>query len=406
MPSERGFVVSFGESLDTKGEPVTRDELALLEAIRDDPQDDAVRLIYADWLEDQGRNERAEFIRLQIAWIARMVDNKERAREKELRAQFTVQWQGPLAEAGLCFRRGMVATYWRSLEDFETGTARLAEAGDPAWVVQRGLDLIRPGTDPGAFEGLVRRPGFDRLTRCDLDGARSGSARRWRLISGVTTEMARALAESPLSVGLRGLSLLCASLGGGGGRWLGGSAYLGRLRWLDLSFADITPEGISALADSDRLTGLTALGLNNVNDPADVLEALSAGKGLSRLQTLFLTENRIGDGRLRQLLAAPWIGRLKNLVLACNLIRDGGARALAECAALSGLEMLDLAHNSISDEGGLALLESPHLRSLKKLILGYNPKLTESMRKKLQRKWVGIDYGGRRLFYSRIDWPP
>src|SRR4029450_6355483 len=43
----------------------------LLQAILADPDDDAVRLVYADWLEESGRTAeeqaRAEFIRLQIA---------------------------------------------------------------------------------------------------------------------------------------------------------------------------------------------------------------------------------------------------------------------------------------------------------------------------------------------------
>jgi uncharacterized protein (TIGR02996 family) len=41
------------------------EELAFLAAIRDDPCDDAVRLIYADWLAEHGRPEFAEVIRLQ-----------------------------------------------------------------------------------------------------------------------------------------------------------------------------------------------------------------------------------------------------------------------------------------------------------------------------------------------------
>jgi uncharacterized protein (TIGR02996 family) len=35
---------------------------ALLQAILDNPEDDAVRLIYADWLEEQGESVRAEFM--------------------------------------------------------------------------------------------------------------------------------------------------------------------------------------------------------------------------------------------------------------------------------------------------------------------------------------------------------
>jgi uncharacterized protein (TIGR02996 family) len=40
---------------------------AFLCAILENPHDDGVRLIYADWLDEHGQAERAEFIRLQIA---------------------------------------------------------------------------------------------------------------------------------------------------------------------------------------------------------------------------------------------------------------------------------------------------------------------------------------------------
>src|SRR5262245_65195916 len=39
---------------------------SLLEAIRADPADDGVRLVYADWLEENGDPARAEFIRVQL----------------------------------------------------------------------------------------------------------------------------------------------------------------------------------------------------------------------------------------------------------------------------------------------------------------------------------------------------
>lgn len=43
------------------------DGAALFAAIKDDPADDLPRLAYADWLEEAGQIERAEFIRVQVA---------------------------------------------------------------------------------------------------------------------------------------------------------------------------------------------------------------------------------------------------------------------------------------------------------------------------------------------------
>src|SRR5262245_39653992 len=48
------------------GEPVTHEE-AFLADILETPDDDAPRLIFADWLEENGDPDRAEFIRVQVA---------------------------------------------------------------------------------------------------------------------------------------------------------------------------------------------------------------------------------------------------------------------------------------------------------------------------------------------------
>ena len=87
---------------------------AFLEAIRDSPEDDAPRLVYADWLDDHGDTARAEFIRVQCE-LARMPNDEERragleSRERELLSANRATWLGPLDEvlqSGHCtFRRG------------------------------------------------------------------------------------------------------------------------------------------------------------------------------------------------------------------------------------------------------------------------------------------------------------
>src|SRR4051812_26564817 len=55
---------------------------AFLSAIREAPEDDAPRLVYADWLEDQGDLHRAEFIRLQCR-LARVEPDDPDRRELE-----------------------------------------------------------------------------------------------------------------------------------------------------------------------------------------------------------------------------------------------------------------------------------------------------------------------------------
>lgn len=81
------------------------DSDALLAAIRESPQDDAPRLIYADWLDENGQAERAEFLRVQCELAAMerrhylectsttkrsMESNSLRRREREL---WRANWQ-------------------------------------------------------------------------------------------------------------------------------------------------------------------------------------------------------------------------------------------------------------------------------------------------------------------------
>src|SRR5262245_52930609 len=76
-------------------------EDAFLEAIIRDPDDDGLRLIYADWLEEHD-DPRGEFIRVQCA-LARLPDDDPRrrelvVREQELRDAHWQRWLGPLAK--------------------------------------------------------------------------------------------------------------------------------------------------------------------------------------------------------------------------------------------------------------------------------------------------------------------
>jgi len=83
-------------------------EAALLAALAADPDDDTVRLVYADFLDEQGTESgtaRAEFIRAQIE-LARPAQRGEGAkrrtllaRAKELQEQYGAGWAAPVFDA-------------------------------------------------------------------------------------------------------------------------------------------------------------------------------------------------------------------------------------------------------------------------------------------------------------------
>jgi uncharacterized protein (TIGR02996 family) len=88
------------------------DAAALLAAVRQAPADDAPRLVYADWLDEHGQPERAEFIRVQCE-LARHDSPALRRREAELLAAHHDAFAGPLAAPHLRFRfrRGFIARF-------------------------------------------------------------------------------------------------------------------------------------------------------------------------------------------------------------------------------------------------------------------------------------------------------
>ena len=76
------------------------DEAALLAAIFANPDEDTPRLVYADWLDEHGQPERAEFIRVQVE-LARIEPWTERAvdlsiRELELERDHRDKWVAEL----------------------------------------------------------------------------------------------------------------------------------------------------------------------------------------------------------------------------------------------------------------------------------------------------------------------
>jgi uncharacterized protein (TIGR02996 family) len=137
---------------------ITDRERGFLDAVLADPSDDFPRLVYADWLEDEGRVERADFIRLQVelagcrvcnakegpAWDWSCGHKELRRRERELLGRNGPWWVGfpvrtgqtkhegpiPTVAIGLrskttldaeCeFRRGFVASVSLTLADFMT----------------------------------------------------------------------------------------------------------------------------------------------------------------------------------------------------------------------------------------------------------------------------------------------
>jgi uncharacterized protein (TIGR02996 family) len=108
------------------GNPMTSDE-AFLQAIRDDPEDNAVRLVYADWLEERG-DPRGELVRIEEEMRQLPVFGDRywelKPRRNELRAAVAADWLGAMRYGTDClpvFGHGVPDGWkerWRLIREF------------------------------------------------------------------------------------------------------------------------------------------------------------------------------------------------------------------------------------------------------------------------------------------------
>jgi uncharacterized protein (TIGR02996 family) len=111
-----------------------KDEDALVNAILESPNDDALRQVYADWLEERG-DPRGELLRTEAALAALPAKDKRagklRARLQELRLGIDERWLALLDRAPLegCFRfRLKCPQRWEGLKPTEEPSVRFCEA--------------------------------------------------------------------------------------------------------------------------------------------------------------------------------------------------------------------------------------------------------------------------------------
>jgi uncharacterized protein (TIGR02996 family) len=94
---------------------------ALLAAIRDDPESDLPRLVYADWQDDHGQPEHAELIRVQCE-LRRSTGPKLVARRRELRGRVRELITAPPL-------RAMRRYWWGCLADVDRGFSMYHRVG-------------------------------------------------------------------------------------------------------------------------------------------------------------------------------------------------------------------------------------------------------------------------------------
>ncbi|HKB02229.1 MAG TPA: TIGR02996 domain-containing protein [Gemmataceae bacterium] len=311
------------------------EDSALWRAVVAAPHDDAPRLIYADWLEEHGEPERAEFVRVQCR-LARLDDDAPdrpalERRERHLWQKYKCAWRAGLpARMRECpFRRGFVHPKAVSLtpkQFLQLGDDDLARA--PLWDVRLKL------RGPGSLAGLADTDRLRRLAGLELDCAGLEPAHLSRFLA------------TPGLCNVRALAL-----------W--GGPY--------------TLDHVRAVSNSPLSTRLTHLAVRSAPGLGpEGAEALAAADGLRRLEVLELVNCGLRDAGLRMLLNSPHLAALKELRVPYNWLTASAVRALFECRHLKGLRVLDLGYNRLDDDGARVLALWPAGDRLTQLDLGWN----------------------------------
>ena len=208
------------------------DRDAFLRAMQDAPEDDTPRLVYADFLEENGDTERAAFIRLQCRLVKGNMSTPEARElccdEADLIVRHRRKWLGALADwegvRNWAIRRGFVERVELSVSAFVEHADELASLHP----LIRELEILpeHPATFPRATE-----------------------------------ELPRALAGWPLAGWLRRLTLSGVEIGDRGLRVLLASPLLDRLEGLALISCGITDAGDAALRRDPRFSRLKHVNL-------------------------------------------------------------------------------------------------------------------------------------------------
>jgi uncharacterized protein (TIGR02996 family) len=388
------------------------DERALLAAIWEHPHEDTPRLMYADWLEENGQPERGEFIRVQceLAQLDEWDEEKRptlEKREKKLWKRFEKAWRAKLRGAlrGAPFHRGFIAPKERRASAERFCALEASDfAAAPTW------DYTIDGPTAGLAE-LARCANLRRLTRLKFwlsvtpeEAAEMMSSSHLRTVRalglGYGLNWGRNLAALAANPATESLAELDVNEGfdDAVAAALASTPAFAKLRTLSTYRHTLTAAGVGALFNSPHLAGLTELVLPGWY-AEEGARAIAESRPHFRLRKLVMYGAPMTDAGVA--LVADWPGlesvRSLNIGGRCEVI---GPRALARSPHARNLRELDLGLSNLSREGALALARSETL-DLKRLVIRMTPaadddRAVAALVKRFGTDAVKVRYPGQR----------
>jgi uncharacterized protein (TIGR02996 family) len=266
------------------------DRDAFLAAIHDAPDDDAPRLVFADWLEENGEPERAEFIRVQV----------EMRRERERHDRIT-----PRLDELFLRQKEIFARPWG---DVARGCGADAishySRGFPNYLRVTATQFVELGPNIGIWIGPQTRIG---LYECAGMTNRLSNERSLRHVRFLV--IGRGHEQSPHRD--EDLEAFFAS------------PHLANLRELEIrppsrSFRDPPPQPLSArtaiaIASATSLTALERLDVSGIPIRGDGVAALARASHLVTLRTLTVGSAAMTRRAVESLRRSPYLTQLKCL---------------------------------------------------------------------------------------------
>jgi uncharacterized protein (TIGR02996 family) len=351
------------------------DREAFFAAIRERPNDDAPRLVYADWLDEQGDSAHAELIRVQCEIDRLAADTPQLAelktREQELLAQKFGDCFEPKLNKAECpdiqIKRGFISELCCSY--------RYYLANEELWV-RSAPNLRMSFTGSVASQGGKSNPKLAKISE-------RTSLRNWVFLSWFgfdgehIGEGFRKLVGSPYLTNLLQLQIQGFELGAVGIRALASSAVAQRLQIMRLSFGVLTEEEMRAGVGDEalrimlakrQLPNLQKLGLFGIITDRGA-EELFNSPSIAGIDELYLGGEQLGPSVISGLTRSPYLTHLKCLRLRDVQLTKDETRLLADWLAKVPLIELNLANAEMDAEAIRSLCNWPHRATLKELYL-------------------------------------
>lgn len=373
---------------------------AFFKEILANPADREVRLVFADWLEENG-DPRGELIRLQIQLEEMKPSDRGygtvRKKERALFKEHSLFGRLPNRVSDWEFRAGFIEKIELTLTAFLKHAGEIFEHNPVQHAVLKAKSA--------KLEKIAQVPELSRLRSLELRSNHLGNAGLRTLLesphltnlesltvysNGITNEGVAQLARNPNLSGLTELKIAWNHIDDAATELLLDSPVFGKFTSLRLD-GNFTDHTLRLLSGTERFGSLRSLTLQNffgyededVNladgyafDPRSMasfseagLRAFGASVSESPLEELGFRRN-LRPGFARALADSPRLASLTHLDLGWCDVQDDDVVLIAR--HLRNVEELHLEGNAISNRGANALSESPILENLRKLYLTGN----------------------------------